>query len=327
MKKLTVISPVYNVQSELEDYLTIIDAMSEKEDIQFVFVDDGSTDLSWNLLKAFKDRNPQMDIDLVHQKNRGVGHARNVGLDKAQGKYIWFTDPDDLFELQLIMPIVKELEKRSGDLVFFQYEKFSHKNDLVFGESMFDASIIKTLDKLTMFRHYSIGKIENYTWAFIATRELYDSANIVFPNRNYEDVSVVFKIYNLAKKIYSYEDTVVYYRSRQSSIIHTFTSRNYDDFLIAIQELKDSSLDCPESIKNWYLFGKYCLMWDMLRNLDNVSERTIRQTELKQKILEMDYKTLNVNKELVKLILSFNIHRLYRPFKIYGKILGSLTPN
>jgi len=90
--KTSVIIPLYNAEkylSKLVDSLSKVDAT----DIEFIFVNDGSTDGTKELCESAKEK--LANLTVIHKQNGGVSSARNVGLDAATGEYICFADCDD----------------------------------------------------------------------------------------------------------------------------------------------------------------------------------------------------------------------------------------
>lgn len=87
--ELSIILPVYNTSDyvkKLLDKLTI--QKQDHDEVEIIVINDGSTE-DMNFLNDYKN------IKVMHQENKGVSIARNVGLDIAQGKYIAFCDSDD----------------------------------------------------------------------------------------------------------------------------------------------------------------------------------------------------------------------------------------
>ncbi len=98
MKKkvhISYIIPCYNVQDYLPRCLKSLQAQSlgEDLDVEFILVDDGSTDNTLSILREF-ERN-ENKAHVITQKNQGVSSARNIGLKVAKGKYVFFLDSDD----------------------------------------------------------------------------------------------------------------------------------------------------------------------------------------------------------------------------------------
>ena len=91
--KLSVIIPVYNAQPWLNECLK--SAFNQRvDDLELLLIDDGSTDGSGEVCDRFVRDHPEV-ARVVHQKNRGLSSARNVGLDLATGDVITFLDADD----------------------------------------------------------------------------------------------------------------------------------------------------------------------------------------------------------------------------------------
>ena len=92
MPKISIIIPVYNAESYLEECLLSI-SQQTFGDFEILAINDGSTDRSLEILKKYQEKEPRLQI--LSQENKGVSAARNLGLDNAQGEYISFVDADD----------------------------------------------------------------------------------------------------------------------------------------------------------------------------------------------------------------------------------------
>ena len=90
----SVVIPVYNVK----DYLPkCIDSVLAQDftDYEVILIDDGSTDgESGAICDRYAAAHPER-IRAIHKPNGGVGEARNVGIEAAQGEYLIFIDSDD----------------------------------------------------------------------------------------------------------------------------------------------------------------------------------------------------------------------------------------
>ncbi len=92
--KLSFILPAYNV----EDYIdACLDSVTTQDiptaDYEIIVVNDGSTDSTPAHIQRYAERFP--NIIIINQENRGQSAARNAGLEKARGEYVWFVDSDD----------------------------------------------------------------------------------------------------------------------------------------------------------------------------------------------------------------------------------------
>jgi len=122
MPKVSVIIPVYNVKSYLQECLDSVIHQTLRE-IEIICVDDGSTDGSMNILREYAAREPRMVV--LEQQNRGAGAARNRGLAAARGKYWIFLDSDDFFDLDMLSACFEKLEEDGSDVVVFQSEQYN----------------------------------------------------------------------------------------------------------------------------------------------------------------------------------------------------------
>lgn len=92
---ISVIIPVYNAEESIEKCLDSIKKQTWKGEFEIIVINDGSTDRSGEILENYRQKNPEMPIQLIHQENGGVSKARNAGLKIAKGDYIALLDSDD----------------------------------------------------------------------------------------------------------------------------------------------------------------------------------------------------------------------------------------
>ena len=96
---LSVIVPVYKTEKYLEE---CIRSLTEQTlpDLELIFVNDGSTDTSAQILEKYRALDPAR-IRVITQKNGGQGKARNAGLAAAKGEYVGFVDSDDYVDRRM----------------------------------------------------------------------------------------------------------------------------------------------------------------------------------------------------------------------------------
>ena len=96
MINVSIVIPVYNVEKYLKQCLeSVVNQTLDK--IEVICINDGSTDNSLNILKEYEKK--YNNIIIIDQENKGPGFARNIGMKRASGKYIYFLDSDDYIEL------------------------------------------------------------------------------------------------------------------------------------------------------------------------------------------------------------------------------------
>ena len=110
---ISVIVPVYNVEKYLKRCVDSLLRQSYPE-LEIILVDDGSTDDSGKLCDelALTDKR----IKVVHQKNRGLGPARNTGMDHMSGEYVAFVDSDDWIEPDMYRHMLSAMSEHHCDV-------------------------------------------------------------------------------------------------------------------------------------------------------------------------------------------------------------------
>lgn len=127
MTKVTVVVPIYNVVSYLEKCLDSIINQSF-HDIEVILINDGSTDDSGAICDKYKALDKR--INVIHSPNQGSGKARNLGIDMANGEYIYFCDPDDWLELDLIEDNYRLASKNSADIIIFGVNNYMYDSKI-----------------------------------------------------------------------------------------------------------------------------------------------------------------------------------------------------
>ena len=96
-KLISVIVPVYNVESYLEKCVDSIRNQTYKN-LEIILVDDGATDNSGVLCDKIAKKDDR--IKVYHKENGGLSDARNYGVKKATGEFIGFVDSDDYIDIK-----------------------------------------------------------------------------------------------------------------------------------------------------------------------------------------------------------------------------------
>ena len=118
MVLLSVIVPIYNSK----DYLSrCLDSILKQtlEDMEIIFVDDGSTDSSPAILQEYAKKDPR--IRVITKKNQGLVAARKTGVKEAAGKYIGYVDSDDWIEPDMYETLCQYAQSNQADMVTSGY--------------------------------------------------------------------------------------------------------------------------------------------------------------------------------------------------------------
>lgn len=111
---VSVIVPVYNAEAFLARCVDSI-LRQTYSNIELVLVDDGSTDLSADLCDAYEQENK--NVIVIHQENAGDSAARNAGIRKMHGTFVFFVDADDYIPLDAIEKLIKVQIEKNADIV------------------------------------------------------------------------------------------------------------------------------------------------------------------------------------------------------------------
>ena len=105
---VSIIIPIYNREQYIEECIRSIQAQTYKN-YEIILIDDGSTDNSLSLCRSLAQTEPA--IRILESGHAGVSAARNIGLDAAQGRFVFFLDSDDIIHPKLLEVLVKGLEE------------------------------------------------------------------------------------------------------------------------------------------------------------------------------------------------------------------------
>ncbi len=111
---VSVIMPVYGVEDYVGGAIESIQAQT-LTDWELFCVDDGSKDRSGEVCDSYAAKDPR--IHVIHKENGGAPSARNVAIDQAEGRYLYFCDADDWAEKTMLEDMVRIAEENGSQLV------------------------------------------------------------------------------------------------------------------------------------------------------------------------------------------------------------------
>lgn len=240
--RFSVIVPVYNVEDYLETCVASVIAQTCR-DYELILVDDGSTDRSGALCDQLSQ---QHHCRVIHQKNGGLGAARNTGIEAAQGDYLFFLDSDDFISPDTLQGLSEEMDRIPADLYTFGFVTSDGTRDIApFVDRLpyHQALTLQTCPELLL-------ALPN-AWCRVVRRTLFLTSGIHFPSRVwYEDIRTTPKLSALAGSIVVLPNTWYHYVQREGSI-----TRN------ANLDRNREIIDAFEDLLGWYraqgLFDQY----------------------------------------------------------------------
>lgn len=126
---ITVIIPIYNLSKYLRNCLESVINQTYK-DLEIICINDGSTDDSISILKEYEEKDNR--IIIIDKENEGVSAARNEGIEKSNGEYLFCIDGDDYIDEDFFEKFYYNAKKNDSDLVvlssFWNLDKRVNKN-------------------------------------------------------------------------------------------------------------------------------------------------------------------------------------------------------
>ena len=219
--KISIIVSIYNTEKYIS---TCLDALLNQtySNLEFILIDDGSEDQSWNILKEYAKKDKRI-ILIQNEKNQGLAYSRNVGVKKASGEYLSFIDSDDYIDFNYYEKLIESILKNDSDMVVCDinsvYENTGAvlKNSGCIGDPNLKFSYIHTglaASACNKLIHYSLFENDSFPEGKIN-----------------EDLPVIIPCMIKAKKISYQPEVNYYYIQRDSSIQNAnFSIKKFDIF-------------------------------------------------------------------------------------------------
>jgi glycosyltransferase involved in cell wall biosynthesis len=122
--EISIIIPVYNTEKYIIECLESVKAQTVSN-YEVILVNDGSTDNSAELIANYISKNNLSHFHLINKENGGVSSARNVGLSRAQGKWVLFFDSDDWVEPNCLQELLSVADESGADLIIGGYQAYN----------------------------------------------------------------------------------------------------------------------------------------------------------------------------------------------------------
>lgn len=223
--KLSLILPIYNVSQYIERCLiSIYKNKFEDSDIELILVDDASPDDSIDVALKWLKNNGHSNFKLIRQENKGLGGARNSGIDNASAPWLWFIDSDDEITPDAIPLIISRLNPALDFITFnalFLPEKGLAYPEITHPIVNKKAEIITANHLLNSpcFNIYRVDFLKNNHLRFLE-------------KFTHEDNEFSIRINFFADTISVYpEVTYIYHTQNSSSITNSFNPKRIDDLL------------------------------------------------------------------------------------------------
>ena len=299
---VSVVVPVYNTAQYLNQ---CVDSLINQtfRDIEFIFVDDGSTDNSVEILEQYQKTDRR--IKILKQKNLHAGVARNNGMKEATGKYIIFLDSDDFFDLHMLQGAYTCAEKNQAEIVLFGYMKYDEIQQKIVSYdpkkgSHFPKGVVSAADLGD--QAYSVTKLAPWNKFFL--REFIDAHHLQFADlKRCNDVYFSYMAVAWAERIAFIDKRYVRYRVNNSNSLTGILDLDRESYVDAVMSCKKGLTEAgkyngsikrsaiqysqklisrgiippytTESLKNYYLYAKEHLIPDMFDSPSEFEECSV----------------------------------------------------
>ena len=306
MAKVSIIIPVYNVEQYLKECLDSIQNQTLK-DIEIICIDDGSTDLSAQILDEYAKNDQRFRV--VHKANEGYGKAMNIGIRMTTAPYVGIVESDDKIEHDMYETLYLLMEETQVDVMKADYYEFYQGGD---GEiikqyvSSIDEGRIRyyiqantelVTELLGLYdvpfhitEHEEALLFEKYTWSGLYSRRFLVENHILHnetPGASYQDNGFWFQTMVKAERIYFVKQAFYHYRiDNLNSSIHSrakvFAVCDEFDFIRSALE------EMGEEGKRFYKWISYFKVVDCIANMTRVGDehREPLAKRIKEEFLE-----------------------------------------
>ena len=324
--KISIIIPIYNKSKYLR---TILNQVREQSfsDYECLLIDDGSIDGSGAICDEFAGVDTRFKV--FHIPNGGVSHARNVGLDNAQGEYITFIDADDEIYLNFLENLYFCIEKSKSDIVVSGFEKFwDYNSNKVYIKHPKLSGVVNFEDCLSTFASVQkdtglFGCCVSKIFKKFLCKDIRFDENI----RLAEDFDFYLRIYSKVKTIYFDEKNLYRYRqeaenssvSNDDSKIDYLTqlkiNLKYRDFLISFNVyFGDNKAILEQKLSDYLYFSAFYCQKEMMN---------VRFSELSELQNKEDIKYISGNllqKTVLKAFEKENYKKAKKIILLYRKL-------
>lgn len=217
---VTVVTPVFNNAATIKKTIDSVLNQTLRDQIEYILVDDGSTDKTRSILLDYSSKHPNIKLALLKRNTGTPAFPRNLGIELARAPYISFLDADDWFELSGLEKLYRVLEETGDDYVVGKTVKIRTDGTSIVGEheSSTERRNVPPASIPHIFHH--LGPRAR----MMKTRIIKDN-NIQFPAMKFAEDKQFFMDVLACCKTISTTKEVIYYLNRQNENNGSLTSR------------------------------------------------------------------------------------------------------
>lgn len=238
---ISIIVPIYNMEEYLDECIASI-CNQTYTNLEILLIDDGSKDKSGTMADAWRKKDERCKV--FHQANGGISVARNLGISKASGEYLIFTDSDDILESNMVERLYSEAVKEKVDMVLCGIKRKNTEKE--YAMNYLVPSRIYTLEEyiyeMYAQEHMTCGN-DMFLPLVAAWNKIYKASlfqEIHYPNGHiHEDNAIIHRLVHAAKRVKWLNEPLYIYRERRGSIMQSsFSPKRIDDFYAQLDRVK-----------------------------------------------------------------------------------------
>ena len=237
--KISIIVPVYQVAEYIDRFMQSLIVQSDHENFELILIDDCGTDQSIQKAIACLKEVPSINYSIIaHDKNRGLSAARNSGIDRAQGDFIYFADSDDTIDHRAIEYFLDTITNYPDHKLFFFNTSFQNIGAEKFStwRKPFELPAVMTTEKFSQLL-YS-GEVGAYVWQYLFHKNIFNDLRFQ-EGVVWEDAIFLPQVLNLVDHIISLDHLYIYkYILRTGSISQTIHPQ-MDKVVSALNEVEN----------------------------------------------------------------------------------------
>lgn len=230
MVKFSIVIPAYNVESFLRRCVESCECQDVPQtEYEVIIVNDGSKDKTLENARQLSDK--YSNIKIVDQENAGLSVARNVGLDHANGEYIWFVDSDDWIKTNCLGRFYNLCKTNNLDcLKICAADVLDAEEKRRF--NLDDGKIQTGLDFLQKTSKSSCAPFSIFSSSFLKRHKLY-----FYPGIFHEDYEFNPRMLFFASRVMSVNEVAYYVYQNPNSITRTYKFKKYLDLVVVANNL------------------------------------------------------------------------------------------
>ena len=206
---VSVIVPIYNGRQFIGRGIEGILAQTYR-DFELIICDDGSYDGSFEICTEWAEQDPR--IRVIRQDNKGAGAARNLGMDYANGDFIYFCDIDDQISPNLLEYCVKEMNEKDVDFMCFGYNNVETSYNSTVTVTFPETTIRSNQELRNLFVEQFVSKDNGFPWNKFYRRSFLEGHDIRFQDQRIQQDEVFNLIcYRHLERAYLSEEVLYTY--------------------------------------------------------------------------------------------------------------------